>query len=628
MPLTEDACGSDGQREALGHLAYDLGVASHVAWDNWKYSYSYGLLTVAALQDYFGYASARTFMGSISQKSVLQNDDYRNALLASLDAGMPAVLGIRTTGNQGHQVIVDGYGFDEAGNLLCHLNFGWKGAADLWYNLIANTFVAGDGIDEFEFAQIDEISYNIHPTSPGDVISGRVLDKSGNPVSGISVKMVQTGRTSPIGETVTDEKGIYSFRFTAKGDYVISTGETPLGHAERKVSIAKVGSNVALASSLDFSVPFDQFALYATVNGTVGNRWGEDLVLASTEPTPPTPPMPSAEPLFSTAATIDGYLANAEGEMVGVIQIKAGKGDKNTRQSKMTASVIMNGLAKKLSFRGIMAADGTARLSCAGQPDMKLSFDEKGMSGEWGSSDVVGVRNLFLSKDKAEVSGANTSLKPCLGSVNVAWNDVFLTIITSTKGKVKVSGTIGDKKVSTTGQVLLGETKHLIPVLLTKPTGLAFLLELTSNGDGASVSGLDACKVGRVNGLRANAKFHIDASAPLWGAVQGTALVGLLPVGQPVTVSGSKWLIDKAGKVAYKRGTTELDEAKLGKNPSALKLTYKAKDGTFKGSFKLYADVKGKPKATMVNVTGVLIDDKGYGSATIKKIGSVPITVE
>jgi len=59
-----------------------------------------------------------------------------------------------------------------------------------------------------------------------------------------------------------------------------------------------------------------------------------------------------------------------------------------------------------------------------------------------------------------------------------------------------------------------------------------------------------------------------------------------------------------------------------------LKLTYKAKDGTFKGTFKVYADVNGRLKATTVNVTGVLIGDKGYGLAAIKKVGSVPITVE
>ena len=624
MPLTEDECVNEEQRDALGRLVYDLGVASHVAWHDPRYSYSYSDFSVAALKDYFGYASARTLMkgNGIAHQSVLQDDDFRNALLASLDAGMPVVIGIRTSANQGHQVIVDGYGFDETGNLLCHLNFGWKGASDLWYDLITNAFVAGDGTDEFEFFQIDEIAYNIHPTTAGDVISGRVLDKSGNPLSGIPVKMVIAGRTSPIGETVTNGKGIYSFRFTVPGKYIISTGDTEFGHAERTVSISKVGSDVTLSTSLDFSVPFNQFELSATSYGSVGNLWGEDLVMG--EGGASTPPV---APLFSTAATIDGYLKDAGGEMVGSIQVKAGKADK-AGQSKMTANVAMIGQSKKLSFRGTMAADGTATLSCAGQSAMNLTFDENGVSGKLGSYDVVGVRNLFLSKVKAEASEANLRLKPCLGSVNVAWKDAFLTITIAAKGKVKLSGTVGDKRVSANSQILLGDTKYVIPVLVAKPTMFAFLLELAPDGSGVGVLGLDDSKAGFATALRPNAAFHVDKSASLWELLQGAVLVDVLPEGQLVKVSGGKWAVEKAGKVAYKRGTTELDEAKMGKNPSALKLTYKAKDGTFKGSFKVYADVNGKLKAMTVNVTGVLIGDKGYGSAVIKKVGSVPITVE
>ena len=91
---------------------------------------------------------------------------------------------------------------------------------------------------------------------------------------------------------------------------------------------------------------------------------------------------------------------------------------------------------------------------------------------------------------------------------------------------------------------------------------------------------------------------------------------------------GAKWALPKAGKVVYAKGTTTVDEAKAGENPSALKLTYKAKDGTFKGSFKAYADVNGKPKATSVSVSGVLVDGVGYGTATVKKVGSVPVKVE
>ena len=43
---------------------------------------------------------------------------------------------------------------------------------------------------------------------------------------------------------------------------------------------------------------------------------------------------------------------------------------------------------------------------------------------------------------------------------------------------------------------------------------------------------------------------------------------------------------------------------------------------------KLRVDVGGKPKATTVNVTGVLVDGVGYGAATIKKVGGVPVTLK
>ena len=79
----------------------------------------------------------------------------------------------------------------------------------------------------------------------------------------------------------------------------------------------------------------------------------------------------------------------------------------------------------------------------------------------------------------------------------------------------------------------------------------------------------------------------------------------------------------KAGKVVYKNGA--VDESKLGDNPSALKLTYKAKDGSSKGSFKVYVEVNGKLKATTVNVAGVVVGGIGYGTASIKNVGSVAI---
>ena len=72
----------------------------------------------------------------------------------------------------------------------------------------------------------------------------------------------------------------------------------------------------------------------------------------------------------------------------------------------------------------------------------------------------------------------------------------------------------------------------------------------------------------------------------------------------------------------------EVDEAKAGANPSGLRLLYRAKDGSFSGSFKAYVLYRGKPKATTVTVSGVVIDGVGYGTATIRKVGSIPVGIE
>ena len=72
----------------------------------------------------------------------------------------------------------------------------------------------------------------------------------------------------------------------------------------------------------------------------------------------------------------------------------------------------------------------------------------------------------------------------------------------------------------------------------------------------------------------------------------------------------------------------EIDWDKAGDNPSGLKLAYKAKDGTFTGSFKAYADVNGKPKATSVTVSGIVVDGVGYGTAKVGKLGAVSASIE
>ncbi len=159
---------------------------------------------------------------------------------------------------------------------------------------------------------------------------------------------------------------------------------------------------------------------------------------------------------------------------------------------------------------------------------------------------------------------------------------------------------------------------------------LAFTLWLGEDGtvEVANPSGVDGdVMVARqAGGLASGAKFSLDAASV--SALVPGALADLLPDGLKVDMSGTKFSIAKAGKVKLTKDKSGIDESKLGDNPSGLKLTYKAKDASFKGSFSVYTLSGGKLKKTKVNVVGVVIGGVGYGTATIKKVGSIPVTIE
>ena len=132
-------------------------------------------------------------------------------------------------------------------------------------------------------------------------------------------------------------------------------------------------------------------------------------------------------------------------------------------------------------------------------------------------------------------------------------------------------------------------------------------------------------QVGRAGTLADGVAVYVPTDDALWGEIPWVVHTEYLPDGVPVTKKGTKWTLPKAGKITMKKNV--IDDSKAGDNPSGLKLTYKAKDGTFKGTFKVYAEVNGKLKATTANVTGFLLDGIGYGTATIKGKDPVAVTI-
>lgn len=258
------------QRQAIGKLTYDVGVASHMGYKSAAEggSGTWGAITVKALKERFGYQYARSAGFDITQKNI--DERAKNAIFASLDAGLPVAIGI--FGNGGHEVVVDGYGFD-GGSPYLHLNCGWSGSSDAWYNV-----AVGEYMGSFYFNNLSEVAYNIDPVTQGDVISGLVLDRSGHVVANAEVTL--TAPSSKKMTTRSNARGIYFFRVTESGEYGISA-----------VSAQCSGTaNVTITrSDIDFMV--ERWQQGGTVYNTfyndgkpVANRWGVDVKLTESSP--------------------------------------------------------------------------------------------------------------------------------------------------------------------------------------------------------------------------------------------------------------------------------------------------------------------------------------------------------
>ena len=118
----------------------------------------------------------------------------------------------------------------------------------------------------------------------------------------------------------------------------------------------------------------------------------------------------------------------------------------------------------------------------------------------------------------------------------------------------------------------------------------------------------------------------------------------LLPESADVAVKNGKMATAKAASVKWtkpKRGAPlpEIYDEVSGKglvvdmsggktNLSGLKLTYTPKTGVFKGSFKVYAVQGNKLKKYAAKVSGLVVNGTGFGLATIKGKGSIPIEID
>ena len=266
MPFVP-ARATDAQRDTISTVTRDMGVAVHMRYTAANSS-THTPLLAAAFTDTFGYANAHV----ISDYEAGVDQHLPDAVLANLDAGCP--VGLSITGNSGgHAVVADGYGFS-GGLLYVHLNMGWSGNDDVWYNLpVFDTTY-------YSFSLLRGIVFNVFPELASvEILSGRITDASGSPLAGVDIAAQRINDGAVATSTVSGANGIYSL-----------VVPSPASGAQNDWRVVATSGNAATTQTVEITASastrytFNEIAgTYSDPpgDGTVGNRWGVDFMFSA-----------------------------------------------------------------------------------------------------------------------------------------------------------------------------------------------------------------------------------------------------------------------------------------------------------------------------------------------------------
>jgi uncharacterized repeat protein (TIGR02543 family) len=357
----------------------------------------------------------------------------------------------------------------------------------------------------------------------------------------------------------------------------------------------------------------------------------------------------------------DGYLLDGDGNMAGTILLKTSKGklSRANEETNVTANATVDLLGEgKIRLKGSLGEDLSGTLASAKASDereLEVELSGSGMGGTFGDYTVVGTRNIFDKKtylDRSRALAADDTWKGFYVVVLKAESDesslgngyAGLSVQVMANGRCRVTGTMPDgTKVSYSGRMeVMDDNVCVLPVAIPlhrgKKGGFGFLVTFDESGVSASAvsswtntdvpftSALsaEAEGAGYASGISSGAAFALEEPFEFEGVEES-----LLPAEVEVAVSGTRWTTPKAGKVKFNAEDGSYEDLSESGNPSGLTLSASSAKGTFKGRFKVFAVTEaGKSRKYTAVVSGAVLDGVGYGTATIKNIGAVPVKVE
>jgi len=368
----------------------------------------------------------------------------------------------------------------------------------------------------------------------------------------------------------------------------------------------------------------DMTATMTITRGSGPNPDAADLVLH-----------PDGEPSLDAftaekAATYVGWLRDGSGRIAAQLTVKTSAA-KSGKAAKSTITVTPVG-GKKYTLKTTVQPGGNPT------DEFGITYGALGLTGTVEGFSVEASADVAKSKD-ATVKALAGKIPVGTYTFIVETDDgtaVFSAIIAK-NGKTKVQGFLGNgTKVSVSATGSLGDTYFAVPVVVSKSkVSFGFVLWIPLAGGspvfvGAIGTSWQALRTGGAYALADGVHVFDFVELPTFrsyiAAVDGTPVA---PVGEKFTVSGSKWAFSKtSGKLKVVDGFLSIVANGEPSNLSGLKLTYTAKTGLVKGSFKLYYMEGGKVKFDKVTITGAVVDGVFMGSGTVKKLGSFAVWAE
>lgn len=203
MPNTVTAYSTTAQKDAVAQLMYDCGMAAQM---NYGCSTSgSSMYANQALDQYFGYKSTMVY----NNRSSYTASQWFDLFKTELDAATPRVMAYSIFGvdGGGHEVVVDGYQTGVTDKV--HINYGWDGYSDAYYDVTQNWTAGGytwDGSYQQVITGIEPDRDDPEPAASVDVVIP-IMVTSATDVTAVKVSNIDPANTVTVNVQLIDTQG-------------------------------------------------------------------------------------------------------------------------------------------------------------------------------------------------------------------------------------------------------------------------------------------------------------------------------------------------------------------------------------------------------------------------------------